>query len=340
MKNPLPTTAELAASEAFQHWVLRPTPVAEAHFRALLDEHPEWLATVAEARELVRLTALHEARLADARLEETWDRLRLAMDEPTPLLSSEAAPLRSVWRRSGWWLAASVVLALSVGVLAWRWANAPREIRTGLGQTQNLTLPDGSVVTLNANSSLRYAADFADAPVREVWLSGEGFFSVRHLRDHRPFRVRTSRLTVRVLGTEFNLTDRPAATRVVLQSGKIEVNPATNPDDSVLMKPGDLVEVTAKIPRLTRRAVPQPHTYRSWTAGVWTLQNETLDDVARRIEDEFGVAVHFAADPLRRLNVSGIVSARSLDDLLPVLEATVGVRAERREGGIVISEIP
>lgn len=332
-----PTAASLATDESFQRWVLRPDAESEQHWAAFAEANPPLRPVMAEARQLVGLLRTEFETTADAQQRATKTRLFATLAE-TPVV-----PLhRAWWQRSragrpATWAAACVaVLVLAVGGYFYQKTAARVEIATPFGQTRVVALPDGSTVTLNANSSLRYDEDFAGKAIREVELSGEGFFTVRHTATHQRFRVRTTRMNVEVLGTEFDLTDRPTVSRVVLQNGKVAVQSRQNPAEALTMKPGDLVELSAQTARLTQRRV-QVQRYRSWTEGLWMLQNEPLGDVARRIEEEFGLRVVFASEAARAVEVSGTVSARNLDDLLAVLQETLGLRFTRQGNELRIS---
>ncbi len=104
-----------------------------------------------------------------------------------------------------------------------------RTYRTGAGETKNLLLADHSRVTLNANTSLKVSRNWFSGDRREVWLTGEAFFNIQKTPDRQRFTVHTATLTVEVLGTKFNVTDRRRKTRVVLQEGKVKVTSAILP---------------------------------------------------------------------------------------------------------------
>ncbi len=82
-------------------------------------------------------------------------------------------------------------------------AVAQTRIETGVGDKSRTILPDGTVVWLNACSSLLYS-DFSGNHERTVYLKGEAYFEVKTDKQ-RPFSVCTERLTYRVTGTSFNV---------------------------------------------------------------------------------------------------------------------------------------
>lgn len=329
----------LAADERFQAWVLHPTPDLRLFWETYQTDHPDRRVAVDEARRLVQHWA--GVRPAAPTADEVAD-LRAAIFERIGATSSDTGrvlpfPSRRNWLPARWVAAASVVLLLGLG-LAW-WLQTPGEVRvqTTYGQTHTLTLPDGSTVTLNANSSLRYPDNLDAQAVRELHLTGEAFFSVRHTADHRPFRVRTTRLNVEVLGTEFNVSQRRNRERVVLESGKVRVVLAGNGGTTATLKPGDLVELQAGTAHLNQRRVA-PGAFSAWRQHRWKLQREPLADVALRLEETFGVRVVFAHDADRRRLVSGEVPTHDLSALCDILGETLGLRFVRSGDEVRIGE--
>lgn len=83
-------------------------------------------------------------------------------------------------------------------------ATAYNKIETPNGGRYNVQLPDGTKVWLNAASSLKYPTAFLSLKERRVELSGEAYFEVSH-DEKLPFRIKTSKQLVEVLGTHFNI---------------------------------------------------------------------------------------------------------------------------------------
>ena len=173
-------------------------------------------------------------------LREEWERLDPAAVLPTDeeayrgklaRLHGEMRPplrLRTIplSRRAAAVAAAVVVLAMSVEFFVVRHltADSTTVLVTAENSKGRFTLPDGSVVWLNADSRLAYSNRFVDSEKREVRLEGEAFFDVR--RDTlRPFEVTMGDLEVRVLGTRFNASHIPdlGIEEVTLLSGSVEV---------------------------------------------------------------------------------------------------------------------
>lgn len=97
------------------------------------------------------------------------------------------------------------------------------KVKVAYGSKTTIELPDSSVVVLNSGSSLSYPEKF-ETGSRTVMLNGEAFFEVKK-NTHRPFYVKTKDITIRVLGTKFNVKSYPdeITTETTLVSGKVEI---------------------------------------------------------------------------------------------------------------------
>ena len=119
------------------------------------------------------------------------------------------------------------------GRLDWQEKYTARRTRS------RMILADGSVVMLNADSRLKYPTSF-DGPVREVYLTGEAFFTIQKDPEH-PFIIHTDKMNIRVLGTSFNVKSYPddASMETTLLQGSIEVTFPDRPADKIILKPTD-----------------------------------------------------------------------------------------------------
>ena len=163
-----------------------------------------------------------------------------------PAIGTGGEPrVRRLWRT--WSVAAALALLLGgIGVLyhirssrqesetlSWQEKYTPRNVRS------KMTLTDGSSVTLNSDSRLKYPANFA-GPSREVYLTGEAYFTIQKDPEH-PFIIHTNKMTIRVLGTSFNVRCYPDddAMEATLIQGSIEVTFPDRPADKIILKPTD-----------------------------------------------------------------------------------------------------
>ena len=120
---------------------------------------------------------------------------------------NKARPERNYTKAYRIWLAAAslMIVFLTSGWLATALRPAPEMLirNNAWEKVENLTLADGTQLTLNRGAQLIYPEKFAGR-TREIFLSGEAYFDVAHDKKH-PFIVRAGDLKIKVLGTKFNI---------------------------------------------------------------------------------------------------------------------------------------
>jgi ferric-dicitrate binding protein FerR (iron transport regulator) len=264
-----------------------------------------------------------------------------------------ARPSPTTWRR---WAAAAAVVGVAASVGGGLYlqqhesqqanvkqavvapAATPVQYATGNGQTREVQLPDGSVVTLNANSTLRHAATWSPNTPREVWLNGEAYFSVKHLPNHQRFWVHTDgNFNVEVLGTTFTVYRRHAQERVVLVSGKVRVDFNDQKQPDIILKPGELLQTAdAKPKQVVHKAVQTP-TYAAWKDNRLVLDDMPIAELATQLHDTYGVDVLVPDPALARQTVTGTVPLGDLNLLCQALQASFNIKVERQDQRILLS---
>lgn len=252
-----------------------------------------------------------------------------------------AQPSARRWPR--WAAAAALVSVVAGGTLLWPKSGAPANVETAhfattSGQTRVVRLPDGSAVTLNARSAVRYAATPHAATPREVWLDGEAFFAVKHLPDNQRFVVHTTAgFRVEVLGTRFAVYRRHAQARVVLLSGKVRVAFADSTRPAVVLKPGELLQTSDKHPRALVHKAVQATAYTSWTANELRFEATPLAELATRLQDTYGVEVVVASPALRQRKFTGTFPMGDLNVLCEDLAVAFHLHIEHQQNRLVLS---
>lgn len=146
----------------------------------------------------------------------------------SPVLKVARADANKKRRRPALWATAATVLLTIAASTLYFVASGPDIYTTGVGEQMSFPMQDGSVATLNAQSSLELAYTEAERNVRLV--QGEAFFAVAKDPD-RPFQVHTERAMVRAVGTQFNVRFRGEDTTVTVVEGIVEVRPGSDGGD-------------------------------------------------------------------------------------------------------------
>ena len=206
-------------------------------------------------------------------------------------------------------------------------------LRTPRGGEYSVTLADGTVVSLNAASELRYPVAFTGER-REVFLSGEGYFEVA-TDSARPFVVRTEAARVRAYGTEFNVNAYAGAgTRTVLVDGKVGVSGRDSEEERVL-RPSQLA-VCDEEGRLLEFRDVDVFPYIAWKEGQFVFKDESLERILEVLSRWYDVDVEWRDEGVKALHFTGHI--RKYDDIDVILKAInrmVGTRL-RVEGQAVV----
>ena len=237
-------------------------------------------------------------------------------------------------------IAASITLVLLFFFLVFSNSLTHQKLTTNFSEVQQVTLPDGSKVKLNANSTLSYPKDFKENKVREVWLEGEAFFDVVHQEQHQKFIVHTTNLDVEVLGTSFNVKDRKKKTSIVLNTGKIKLNlPETiGSSQQILMNPGELVEFDQNSNQLLKKEV-DTDVYTSWRKNLLIFNKTSLREIADLIEENFGKTVIFRQDSIASFAFTGSNPNDDLQLLLKTIARSFDLQVEEQEGEILLKPV-
>jgi len=324
------TVEEFVQDEAFQQWILRPHAESELFWQTWMADHPESATVINEARAIVRQIRFSEYTLPAGEIASLWQRIQTGATKPG-----------KAQRRGGslfYKVAASLILIASVLFLYERLLNDGMvEYNTAYGETKTITLPDSSTVILNSNSTMKIPAAWQAHHLREIWLEGEAFFSVKHTIDHQPFKVNVKDgPTVEVLGTSFNVYHRVKETKVVLNTGKIKLHmPADTPANNIVMKPGDMVEYKEK--SYSRRSV-DPAVYSAWTEKKLILDHTSLREMVDMLRNNYGVEVEVRPDALLSQTVSGSMPLAEAEDLLRQIAGIFQLKVVKDSDRYIIQE--
>ncbi|GEM_PF-1328654 len=144
----------------------------------------------------------------------------------------------------GMWMkiAASIIILLSIGAGIILYNNLTNEhlFSNNSEKTMKVTLPDGSVITLDKHSGISYKNDWLNRFKREVNIVGRAYFVITKNPAH-PFRVHAKDITVTVLGTKFTVSDISERIQVVLNEGKVRISSAESDKSFFLSQSGEQI---------------------------------------------------------------------------------------------------
>lgn len=243
-------------------------------------------------------------------------------------------------------------------------ADAFFRVTVAYGSKSTIDLPDGSVVTLNSGSTLKYPGTFAVSD-RTVILDGEAFFDVKK-NPSRPFLVRTKDITVKVLGTTFNVKSYSDDnhTETTLVTGKVEIirnniaNNAEIPEKPLVLTPNQKAvfyresntlalgedpqsEVNnAKAEPLDLKVLVQKEikteSVTSWKNNILVFNSEPFGDIITKLERWYNVEVTLKYPKLAPVVFSGKFDKESVQEVLHALSLIEPFRYEINKNQILI----
>lgn len=345
---------------AIQHW---------------LDASPENKRLFDELNDIWTATAkTKEGNFVDTfqALQKVRERIDTVKENRHPNHGARLKPIYSQWLR----IAAIFILAFLLGGLTfYRFAenknvlaDAMTEIKAPMGSKTHISLPDGTKVWLNAGSKLSYNTSF-NTINREVNLEGEAYFDVTK-RNNQLFLVKTKEVTVRVLGTAFNVKAYPkegsVETTLVRGSLIVEQREEGNTLKETILKPnqratlikdkGDLYlsevermminendgEQAVKIDELKGKLLfskkVKTDDFTAWKDNKLVFKNEKFESLAIKLERWYGAKIVIKDAEINNYHFNGSINNETVEDVMKLIKYTLNIDYSIQHNTITIQK--
>jgi len=218
------------------------------------------------------------------------------------------------------------------------------EIIAGKGIRKEFKLPDGTLVRLNSDSKISYDIDMQNMNQRDVRLTGEAFFKVAHDKE-RFFVVKTSKIAIKVLGTEFNVKEYPGGreSETTLLKGSIELTVNGRSDQKFVLKPSEkfaLVEKNRNLVDRNRNLADKNSSSvlmienispvklgdqeyikeTSWIENKLVFQNESFEDLIPKLERWYNVKIILNDPTIKSYRFTGIFIKENIIQALEAMQ--------------------
>lgn len=190
------------------------------------------------------------------------------------------------------------------------------------GQRARLSLPDGTIVWLNAGSQLKYPSAFSKKN-RNVYLDGEAYFEVTS-DERNPFKVETSLMNVNVLGTKFNVKSYiNEAMLVTLMEGKVALT-ERNGMSKLTLSPDEQAFISADAENIILTRQDEADNIKSWISGEFSYINQPLYAIVNDLERLYDVNISILDEKL----AEELFTSRSTEkeDIVQILDRLKGTR--------------
>ena len=207
-------------------------------------------------------------------------------------------------------------------------------ISTPNGGEWQIQLPDGSMVWLNAASSIQYSLNIGTAKQRVVKLDGEAYFEVAKNATH-PFIVETDKQSVEVLGTHFNINSYKdeRVTKTTLLEGSVRVSHNIT-NESEVLKPGEQSLVSVSGMDIKEVDVDESI---AWKNGYFMFNNERQESILRKVARWYNVEIEYADADAKEVMYYGTVSRfEKISKVLRKFEQTGEVRFDIKGNKVIV----
>jgi len=306
-----------AEAEAIQNWI--------AASPANRQEYDNFKLIWDESQHIVSTKTLDE--------DAAYLRLQKRLNNTAPT-ATQPAQVRKM--KTSWWvgIAASLLLICTVAWLTISHYYDNRNIAfvkiNSEAKTRTQTLPDGSVVTLNSHSTLIYPEKFT-GKIRPVTMLGEAFFKVTPNKT-QPFIIKVNGVTVRVVGTSFNVKSRDGKTQVIVETGIVNVS---EKNKNVNLNPGEKVLVTGKDGLQAKENI-KGRLYNYYATHELVCDETPLHELVGSLNEIYGAHIVIGNKAITNLPITTVFKDQSLDEILLVISETFKIKVERGKKGIVL----
>lgn len=199
-----------------------------------------------------------------------------------------------------------------------------------------VTLPDGTTVYLNRNTSLTYNKDF-NGKDRTVTLIGEAFFDVAKDAS-KPFIIKTATAEIKVVGTSFNVMAYSESDSVLVsvQSGIVEMYPKSDKDSKIRLAVGNEGTFVKSAKKLKTNKTFDSNIL-AWRTNQLKFRDANMEYVSKALSHAFGKEFQFESGNFKNCRLTANFNNQSLDVILKVIQETFGVKCSNQGDVYILS---
>ena len=266
--------------------------------------------------------AIHSDRDVNA----AWQLFQNRIHKPKPTLRIIDG---FAWMR----VAAVLIIVAGIALIAYRQFGATRVQQItvqSLAVVKTDTLPDHTIVTLNKQASITYPNSF-DKATRSVVLKGEAFFDVTPDKT-KPFIIEANSITIKVVGTSFNVRTEGDATEVIVKTGIVQVQKG---EKIVLLRPSEKIMIRQGDTVLNKeQEISQLYNY--YKTHAFVCDNTPLWKLVEVLNEAYHSNIVIERPELRKLPLTATFPNESLDQILSIISLTFDIQVEKANKAIIL----
>lgn len=357
--------SDFVMDEDFIRWVNQGKTDDNEFWGNWLTENPHKHMLVAEARRVVE--SIGESRKAVNPVVIQMEAQKLLSTIRDQHVDTEEArvivikPTSKKW----WYIAASLVIMIVAGALVFMNNRSPEShpmfaysiMTTSKSLIENINtsskptkiqLPDGSTVQLGAHSRISYGNNFDSAQTRDVYLSGEAFFTVEK-NPSRPFRVFANEVVTKVLGTSFTVRsfEKDTVIQVSVRTGKVSVysqlnvkekeTKAPNQLGGIILTPNQKLVYRKSNEKFEKVLLENPIMIQPRSVDQTMVYEEApLDNVFAQLSSYYGISIVYDNEVMKNCTVTADLRNEPFYQKVELICKAVGASYEVMDGQVVI----
>jgi ferric-dicitrate binding protein FerR (iron transport regulator) len=335
-------SADFICDEYFQNWLIKPNKETDGFWNNWLLQHPEKRETVEEAKNVLLQIIFKEHLPTEEQVQNSLASTLLIINTLEKQPKKRKAKIIFISGLKQIIKIAAIFIAIVVtgSIIYYTYWNAKTTISTKYSEIKKVMLPDGSLVVLNAHSTISYFEHVRKSRPRQVWLDGEAFFNVKHInknendiKESERFIVSTNDLNVNVLGTSFDVKKRDQVTEVILETGKIRIEFNNRLQPAVTMLPGQMIAYDNSNHPLLKSVNAAINT--TWINKKLVLREASVNEIAQYIQDYYGYKVILEDTAIGNKKMEGTLLLDNMQDVLFVLSTTLNIKIETQENTLI-----
>lgn len=211
-------------------------------------------------------------------------------------------------------------------------------VSTGKGERANVSLPDGTTISLNSDSKLSYLPKTYNRKERSISFDGEGYFQV-YKNKEVPFIINSKGLQIKVLGTIFNLYVRGNSQKaeLALEEGSVWLQ-STKSSKNVVLHHNQKAIIDQSTGNITVIEDKDIKRSSAWRQGDMIFRNTPLSEVLQVIEENYSITFKTDCKSCLVDRFTGTLPTTDLNEVLEVIEKSYHLKAEISGNVIVLTD--
>ena len=348
--------------EDFIRWVRFHKKEDNDFWNKWLAQYPEKHIVIAEAKSILEIFEKQENPVAESEKQAEINKLIFTIVGHKPQQLPGAKVKHISFFKKKWYVAASLFIVIvssaiyfslngstSSGQYHYTAVTPSKRLIENVNTSEKavtLRLPDGSEVKLSPNSRIAYANDFDSTPTRDIYLLGEGVFTVTK-NPSSPFRVFANEIVTKVLGTSFVVRsfEKDSTIKVTVKTGKVsvysqsEIKETAMPNrlGGIILTPNQELVYQKEKQKFQKTLLDNPLMIVPEAADKSLLYEDTpLEHVFNQLSKNFGVNIVFDSDLLKKCTITADLRTVPFYEKLDFICKAIGASYEEMDGQVVI----